>query len=325
MTAKKSCATNRRTAPQVSSMCGRCNARAATHQRDRRGRPARSTGCCACAASTTNCCSTASPRARTPRPTWMRWRGASPISTLALPASPAASAIRQACSPGRVPISRRSARQWRQISARLERARVRAHRPRSPCAAPGPRARGPWRPAPGQHRPSSTASRCPSTRSSSTRRCAMATPWATPPSSSWICGATACARSPALRQRLCRAAAATTRIGPAALLRRLPRHTVRARWQRFAPRRGGRGARPANRELTQLRRPRPLLLLTVGLSGSGEHRGAQTAAGAGRRCALLRRRRKRLAELAATARPSASQQTAQLYSPPMTQRTYARA
>lgn len=78
------------------------------------------------------------------------------------------------------------------------------------------------------------------------------------------------------------------------------------------------------RELTQLRRPRPLLLLTVGLSGSGKSTVALEllqALGAVRVRSDVER--KRLAGLAATARPSA-QQTAQLYSPAMTQRTYAR-
>jgi len=78
------------------------------------------------------------------------------------------------------------------------------------------------------------------------------------------------------------------------------------------------------RELTQLRRPRPLLLLTVGLSGSGKSTVALEllqALGAVRVRSDVER--KRLAGLAATARPSA-QQTAQLYGPAMTQRTYAR-
>ena len=78
------------------------------------------------------------------------------------------------------------------------------------------------------------------------------------------------------------------------------------------------------RELTQLRRPRPLLLLTVGLSGSGKSPVALEllqARGAVRVRSDVER--KRLAGLAATARPSA-QQTAQLYGPAMTQRTYAR-
>ena len=78
------------------------------------------------------------------------------------------------------------------------------------------------------------------------------------------------------------------------------------------------------RELTQLRRPRPLLLLTVGLSGSGKSTVALEllqALGAVRVRSDVER--KRLAGLAATARPSA-QQTGQLYGPAMTQRTYAR-
>lgn len=78
------------------------------------------------------------------------------------------------------------------------------------------------------------------------------------------------------------------------------------------------------RELTQLRRPRPLLLLTVGLSGSGKSTVALEllqALGAVRVRSDVER--KRLAGLAATARPSA-QQTAQLYGAAMTQRTYAR-
>ncbi|WP_395694179.1 AAA family ATPase [Piscinibacter sp.] len=78
------------------------------------------------------------------------------------------------------------------------------------------------------------------------------------------------------------------------------------------------------RELTQLCRPRPLLLLTVGLSGSGKSTVALEllqALGAVRVRSDVER--KRLAGLAATARPSA-QQTAQLYGPAMTQRTYAR-
>ncbi len=77
-------------------------------------------------------------------------------------------------------------------------------------------------------------------------------------------------------------------------------------------------------ELARMRRPRPLLLLTVGLSGSGKSTAALAllqAVGAVRLRSDVER--KRLAGLAATARPS-PQQSARLYSPAMTLRTYAR-
>jgi predicted kinase len=89
-------------------------------------------------------------------------------------------------------------------------------------------------------------------------------------------------------------------------------------------RRGGAGARPAHGPRTDATAPAAaLLLLTVGLSGSGKSTVALEllqALGAVR--LLLDVERKRLAGLAATARPSA-QQTAQLYGPAMTQRTCA--
>ena len=77
-------------------------------------------------------------------------------------------------------------------------------------------------------------------------------------------------------------------------------------------------------ELAQLRRPRPLLLLTVGLSGSGKSTVALEllqALGAVRVRSDVER--KRLAGLAATARPT-PEQTARLYGAAMTRRTYAR-
>lgn len=77
-------------------------------------------------------------------------------------------------------------------------------------------------------------------------------------------------------------------------------------------------------ELAQRRRPRPLLLLTVGLSGSGKSTAALEllqALGAVRLRSDVER--KRLAGLAAEARPT-PEQTKQLYGPAMTSRTYAR-
>ncbi len=77
-------------------------------------------------------------------------------------------------------------------------------------------------------------------------------------------------------------------------------------------------------ELAHLRRPRPLLLLTVGLSGSGKSTVALELLQA---LGALRLRsdveRKRLAGLAARDRPTPAQ-AATLYGTAMTQRTYAR-
>ena len=77
-------------------------------------------------------------------------------------------------------------------------------------------------------------------------------------------------------------------------------------------------------ELAQLRRPRPLLLLTSGLSGSGKSTVALEflqSLGAVRVRSDVER--KRLAGVAVTARPTDEQAHA-LYGPAMTRRTYAR-
>ncbi len=77
-------------------------------------------------------------------------------------------------------------------------------------------------------------------------------------------------------------------------------------------------------ELAQLRRPRPLLLLTSGLSGSGKSTVALAllqSLGAVRVRSDVER--KRLAGVAVTARPTPAQASV-LYGPAMTRRTYAR-
>ncbi len=77
-------------------------------------------------------------------------------------------------------------------------------------------------------------------------------------------------------------------------------------------------------ELAHLRRPRPLLLLTCGLSGSGKSTVAlELLQGLGAVRVRSDVERKRLAGLAATARPT-PEQTGALYGSAMTLRTYAR-
>jgi hypothetical protein len=131
-----------RAAPEPAHRAAALPRRAAGAERSRSrasvnpARPAaRSTGCCACAASTTNCCSTASPRvAHSPRPTSTRWRGASPTHAAAGLAGDYGDPA--ACSPGRANFAAlgeavEDLHDWS--------ARIRAHRTASPAPPPGPR------------------------------------------------------------------------------------------------------------------------------------------------------------------------------------------